>query len=372
VIALGTGASPASADQRTFDIRLTLHMPETVGDRIKFEVAMTALVYAPPALTVNVVLIDPSGKEVFRERITTSGTLTMSYTWGPPQLNGQYTARVFDILWGTETLATEVRTTTDKALTLPGLAVPAPTALQLLDLRSDPRVPEVDSPAQVMVQVMNMGATAVDDDMGVMITWPGAAPELLGQVHFAAVKPGEQRTSSFAWTPSRPVYGARLGIKLGGSETFYEWQLTPSEVPVQPAAARDLGRDSVRVLELTNAEREAAGLLPLAFSPELTTAAQEYSGVLALDTCFDHTCGAVPKIRDRVGLAGYTGWIAIAENIAAGNATPESVVAGWMDSPVQRANILSPEYTELGVGVVDGGRLGTYWTQAFGTRLAPP
>lgn len=124
-----------------------------------------------------------------------------------------------------------------------------------------------------------------------------------------------------------------------------------------------------RVMELTNLERQKAGLPPLSLSYELRDAAEGYSQVLASTGCFEHTCGAVPNFADRVGQAGYTGWTALAENIAAGYPTAEAVVSGWMNSPGHRANILSPEYTEIGVGVANGaGKLGTYWTEEFGTR----
>ena len=129
----------------------------------------------------------------------------------------------------------------------------------------------------------------------------------------------------------------------------------------------------LRVLELTNTEREQAGLGPLALSPELSGAAQDYSQVLASGDCFAHTCGPLPKFRDRVTQAGYLGWTAIGENIAAGYLTPEAVVAGWMASSGHRANILSPRYSEIGIGVVSsGGRFGMYWTQDFGSRGVMP
>jgi uncharacterized protein YkwD len=124
-----------------------------------------------------------------------------------------------------------------------------------------------------------------------------------------------------------------------------------------------------RVLELTNIERQKAGLSPLTISAELNDAALTYSQVLATSGCFQHTCGSVPNFADRVGQAGYSGWNALAENIAAGYPTPEAVVAGWMASPGHRANILSPKYTEIGIGLVSGGgQFGTYWTEEFGAR----
>ena len=135
------------------------------------------------------------------------------------------------------------------------------------------------------------------------------------------------------------------------------------------AAALDQATSVTRVLELTNAERAKAGLPPLALSSELNVAAQSYTQVLASSGCFDHTCGPVPAMADRLGQAGYTGWTSIGENIAAGYRTPEAVVEGWMSSPGHRSNILSPTYTEVGIGVVSGsGALGTYWTTDFGNR----
>jgi uncharacterized protein YkwD len=138
-----------------------------------------------------------------------------------------------------------------------------------------------------------------------------------------------------------------------------------------PVAAARSDHEAIvkRVLELTNAERHTAGLTPLVLSQELNDAAHSYSQVLASSGCFAHTCGPEPNFGDRLGQAGYSGWTAIAENIAAGYSTPEAVVAGWMSSPGHRANILSPTYTEMGIGVArGGGRFGTYWTQEFGTR----
>ncbi len=142
-------------------------------------------------------------------------------------------------------------------------------------------------------------------------------------------------------------------------------------VPFTTASAAPSDESSyvARVLDLTNAERQKVGLAPLALNQELTDSAQTYSTVLASSGCFAHTCGAVPDFTDRDAVAGYTGWSSIGENIAAGYATPEAVVAGWMASPGHRANILSSDYTEIGIGLADGGApYGTYWTQEFGAR----
>jgi len=145
---------------------------------------------------------------------------------------------------------------------------------------------------------------------------------------------------------------------------------------IAPAAlaAPEIDQAITRVLELTNFERQKVGAPPLALSTELSSAAQSYSVVLATTGCFEHTCGPVPDIAERMRQAGYQGWTAIAENIAAGYPTPDAVVAGWMASPSHRENLLSQRYAEIGIGLATGGgRYGTYWTQDFGARrFVPP
>jgi len=49
------------------------------------------------------------------------------------------------------------------------------------------------------------------------------------------------------------------------------------------------------------------------------------------------------------------------------------VVAGWLNSPGHRANILKPEYKEIGVGVANGdGKYQMYWVQVFATPGSSP
>ncbi|MBR2563318.1 MAG: serine protease, partial [Paenibacillus sp.] len=48
------------------------------------------------------------------------------------------------------------------------------------------------------------------------------------------------------------------------------------------------------------------------------------------------------------------------ENIAKGQKTPQEVVTAWMNSVGHRANILSKNFTHIGVGYYNG-----YWAQEF-------
>ena len=42
------------------------------------------------------------------------------------------------------------------------------------------------------------------------------------------------------------------------------------------------------------------------------------------------------------------------ENLATGFETTEMLIAGWMESPGHRANILSPHFEDCGVAIIDG------------------
>jgi len=42
------------------------------------------------------------------------------------------------------------------------------------------------------------------------------------------------------------------------------------------------------------------------------------------------------------------------ENLACGYETTELLVAGWMESPGHRANILSPHFEDCGIAIIDG------------------
>jgi uncharacterized protein YkwD len=100
----------------------------------------------------------------------------------------------------------------------------------------------------------------------------------------------------------------------------------------------------------------------------LGEAARSHAIDMAENDMMSHTGsdGSTMLVRiERAGLGGE--WLMLAENVAAGQRTPEAVVAAWMDSPGHRANILEPGLTHLGVGVhrYPGTRFMYYWAQKF-------
>ncbi|WP_083573677.1 SafA/ExsA family spore coat assembly protein [Rossellomorea aquimaris] len=118
------------------------------------------------------------------------------------------------------------------------------------------------------------------------------------------------------------------------------------------------------VVKLVNAERAKAGLHPLKENWELSRVASYKSEDMIDKNYFSHTSptyGSPFQMMKDFGIS----YQAAGENIAAGQRTPAEVVEAWMNSEGHRKNILSPTYTEIGVGYVKGGSYGHYWTQMF-------
>ena len=125
------------------------------------------------------------------------------------------------------------------------------------------------------------------------------------------------------------------------------------------------------VFKLTNEERMANGLLPLAWDSELCRLAREHSEDMGGRGYFDHETpeGLFPK--DRARAAGLRGFRVIAENIAynKGYENPGAyAVQRWMKSSGHRANILfsSFQYSAIGSYVASDGSV--YLTQVFISR----
>lgn len=137
-------------------------------------------------------------------------------------------------------------------------------------------------------------------------------------------------------------------------------------VRVAPSATASVSRSVAgQVLLLVNQERAKVGCRALSANASLQRAAQGHSTDMATNDYFSHTSLDGRTFADRIRAAGYVGSL-LAENIAAGQPTASTVMAGWMSSPGHRANILNCAYTSLGVGLARGGTYGYYWTQDFG------
>lgn len=139
--------------------------------------------------------------------------------------------------------------------------------------------------------------------------------------------------------------------------------------PLSPEEVAGLDLQEAEILTMVNQERARAGLHPLRFSPRLAVIARGHSYDMAIRRYFAHNSpeGSTPAQRVRgVGIE----YRQMAENIymddfrdADGLAV--RAVKGWLSSPEHRANMLSPELIESGVGIAHSAGGKTYLTQDF-------
>jgi uncharacterized YkwD family protein len=138
----------------------------------------------------------------------------------------------------------------------------------------------------------------------------------------------------------------------------------PQTETVQPKTEQDTSTLSAyeqKVVDLTNQERAKNGLAALKVDTTLSKLAREKSRDMSVNGYFSHTSPTYGSPFDMMKQYGIT-YRAAGENIAMGQRTPEEVVQAWMNSEGHRKNILSSNFTHIGVGYVASGN---YWTQEF-------
>lgn len=137
--------------------------------------------------------------------------------------------------------------------------------------------------------------------------------------------------------------------------------------------------DEKRTLKLHNQTRAANGLAKLCVQPQLTKAARSHSKEMLDKGYFAHESFNGETVEARLVRFGYTfsgfSFWKYGENIYNGfgtSASADSAFAWWMNSAGHRANILDPDYREVGIGVRTGtfqGNAGTnMYTVDFGVR----
>ncbi|MEN0106598.1 MAG: CAP domain-containing protein [Pseudomonas sp.] len=155
------------------------------------------------------------------------------------------------------------------------------------------------------------------------------------------------------------------------------WRITLAR-PMLTARMGDWQSQGRQVLEMINTARSQArqcgsqayaAAAPLTWNNTLAGAAEAHSRAMANGNFFDHKDRDGRTPGDRAELAGYAGQ-AIGENIAAGNDSPRKVLDGWLASPGHCANLMNPQYRELGAAYALDPKsdAGIYWTAMFGSQ----
>src|SRR6185312_3429867 len=163
----------------------------------------------------------------------------------------------------------------------------------------------------------------------------------------------------------------------------------PAAAQADDCAGADLvpAADNVAVvgqatLCLLNQQRAANGIGPLVENAALSTASAGYSQRMVAQGFFGHESPDGGTLVQRLTAVGYLGddaaWV-VGENIGWGQAslaTARSMVNAWMNSPGHRENLLSGDYTEVGLGLALGTPADQTWgatyTTDFGAGAGAP
>lgn len=108
-----------------------------------------------------------------------------------------------------------------------------------------------------------------------------------------------------------------------------------------------------QLIELVNNEREQRNLNRLTVDKELTEIARGHSSDMFRRGYFAHNSPEGKNVSDRASEKNYS-FLVIGENLAY---APSVTLAhkGLMESEGHRRNILSPEFNNIGIGIMDGG-----------------
>ncbi|MCB2293129.1 CAP domain-containing protein [Clostridium algoriphilum] len=137
----------------------------------------------------------------------------------------------------------------------------------------------------------------------------------------------------------------------------------PTKATTAPATTAN-NKLEKEVVTLVNKERAKQGLASLKDNSQLASVARTKSQDMVDKNYFDHTSPTYGSPFDMMKHFGIT-YTAAGENIAMGQQTASSVMSSWMNSPGHKANILSKDFTEIGVGIAKDKSGAIYWTQEF-------
>lgn len=104
---------------------------------------------------------------------------------------------------------------------------------------------------------------------------------------------------------------------------------------------------------------------PLGLDLRLNQASRAHSEDMSARGYFAHNSPEGQSPFDRMERAGYR-FVMAGENIQVGAPDARDAMLGWMCSAGHRENIMTEGFVELGPGEAPG-RMGSYWTQKFGT-----
>ncbi len=162
------------------------------------------------------------------------------------------------------------------------------------------------------------------------------------------------------------------------------------DAPIIDAVIKQAYLDAINNARATEQDCGVKGIKsavpPLTWSDALYKAAYEHSDDLAESNTFSHdgsgsnsdwtaqvqNLGKGSTFIQRIENNEYVNWKSIGENIvgATNLDLAQEAVDKWIDSDGHCANLMNPDYKDVGMGHVEksGSALTHYWTQNFGAQ----
>lgn len=146
-----------------------------------------------------------------------------------------------------------------------------------------------------------------------------------------------------------------------------------SATAASPRQASALDGEEQAFLSLINNYRAANGVGPLALNSTLNSVAEWMANDMATNNYFSHTDSLGRDPFQRMCDMGYCANTWKGENLAAGVATAQEAFDLWKGSPGHNANMLSGNFTVIGIGRAynAGSAYGWYWATEFGGQGDP-
>ncbi len=163
-------------------------------------------------------------------------------------------------------------------------------------------------------------------------------------------------------TPAKATPAKATPVKTASAKTA-PVKTAPAKATTAPNLTEN-NKLEQEVATLVNQERAKLGLAPLKLNLELSKVARVKSEDMRDKNYFSHTSPTYGSPFDMMKQFGIE-YMAAGENIAMGQPTAAEVMSSWMNSPGHKANILSKNFTEIGVGVAKDESGTIYWTQQF-------
>jgi uncharacterized protein YkwD len=154
-----------------------------------------------------------------------------------------------------------------------------------------------------------------------------------------------------------------IGMCVLAAQLAVATPATPvTAVAAQRGLTASVEAESSRSLTLINSERAQEGLSPLKWNERLAKTAQRHADLLARNRQLSHQFTGEAPLQQRLAGVGLRFGKA-GENVAV-NLDAQSAHLAFMHSSGHRANILNPDFNEVGVAAVSDGDL-LYFVEDF-------